>query len=121
MSENQKSILLQGNAAIDAGDHEGFLRLCTEDIVWNFVGERTLQGKQAVREYMSATYREPPAVIVDQLIADGDFLVATGKITLKDEHGVGATYTYCDVWRFRDDKITELNAFVIKTGNSSSS
>jgi ketosteroid isomerase-like protein len=109
---------LQGNAAIAEGNHEGFLQFCTDDTEWNFVGERILKGKQAVREYMAKTYVEPPRFTIAHLIAEGDFLTVVGEIILKDENGTPVRYAYCDVWRFREDKIVELNAFVIKMDGS---
>jgi uncharacterized protein (TIGR02246 family) len=115
MSERNKAILTEANAAITAGNYEGFLAFCTDDTQWTFVGEQVLEGKQAVRQWMAATYDEPPKFAVAQLIADGDFLVALGDITTKDEHGKPARSSYCDVWRFRDGKLAELKAFVVQT------
>lgn len=115
MSEKNKAILEKGNAAVAAGDNEGFLAFCADDTEWTFVGDRTLKGKEAVRRYMAATYIEPPKFTVEDLIAEGDFVTAVGEITIKDENGKETDYSYCDVWRFRGDKIIELKAFVIKT------
>lgn len=114
MIENNKAILERANTAITAGDYEGFLAWCTEDTEWIFVGDRILQGKQAVREWMAATYVESPKFMVENLIAEGDFVTALGKINLPDEEGKTAEYAYCDVWRFRDGKMAQLRAFVIK-------
>jgi uncharacterized protein len=115
MSEKNKAILEQGNAAIAEGNNEGLLSCCADDTEWTFVGDKTLKGKEAVRQYMAATYIEPPKFTVANLIAEGDFVTALGDITLKDENGTAVDYSYCDVWRFRGDKIIELRAFVIKT------
>jgi uncharacterized protein len=115
MMENNKAILGKANAAITDGDNEGFLSFCTEDTKWTFVGDRTLQGKEAVRKWMAKTYAEPPKFMVENLIAEGDFVTALGKIKMKDEDGKMAEFSYCDVWRFREGKMVELNAFVIKT------
>ena len=115
MSEKHKAILLEGNAAIARGDNEGFLAFCADDTEWTFVGDKTVKGKEAVRQYMATAYIEPPKFTVDNLIAEGDFLTALGDITLKDKDGRAVLYSYCDVWRFRGDKIVELKAFVIKT------
>ena len=113
MSKTHKEILLEANAAISRGDFEGFLAHCTEDTVWNFLGDRTLRGKEAVRRWMAETYREPPKFDVRQLIADSEFLAALGEITLKDDTGKPVTFSYCDVWRFESGRLAELNAFVI--------
>lgn len=115
MSENNKAILEAANAAIAEGNYEGFLSFCTDDTQWTFVGDKTLNGKQAVRQWMVTEYVEPPLNIVANLIAEGDFVTAVGDLTIKDEDGKAAHYSYCDVWRFRDGKIVELRAFVIKT------
>ena len=109
-----KEILERANAAISRGDFEGFLSLCTEDTVWTFEGDRRLEGKAAVREWMKATYKEPPRFELHRTIAEGDSLAALGDITLKDAAGKAVDYTYCDVWRFRDGKMAELHAFVVE-------
>lgn len=115
MSDNNKATLKKGNAAIAEGNYEGFLSVCSEDTEWIFVGAQTLKGKEAVRQYMAKTYIEPPKFTVGNLIAEGDFVTALGEITMKDKDGKEATYSYCDVWRFREGKIVELKAFVIES------
>jgi uncharacterized protein len=114
MTEHNKAILEKANTAIAKGDYEGFLSHCTEDTQWTFVGDRVLQGKEAVRKWMETTYSEPPKFTIENLIAEGDFVTALGKISIKDEKGEPSDYLYCDVWRFRDGKMAELKAFVIK-------
>lgn len=115
MSEKNKAILEKGNAAIAEGNNEGFLSFCADDTEWTFVGDKTLKGKEAVRQWMATTYIEPPKFMVANFIAEGDFVTALGDITMKDEDGKAAHYLYCDIWRFRGGKIVELRAFVIKT------
>ena len=115
MSENNKAILEAANAAIAEGNYQGFLSFCTDDTEWTFVGDKTLKGKEAVRQWMATTYVEPPKFRVAHLIAESDFVTALGDITMKDEDGKTAHYSYCDVWRFRGGKMVELKAFVIKT------
>ena len=115
MFERNTAILETANAAIAEGDYEGFLAFCTDDTVWTFVGERILNGKEAVRQWMATTYREPPMFAVAHMIAEGDFVVALGTITTKDEDGKAARSAVCDVWRFRGGKMAELRAFVITT------
>jgi uncharacterized protein (TIGR02246 family) len=114
MSNAHKATLEKANAAIAKGDFEGFLAFCTEDTEWIFEGDRTLRGKNAVREWMIATYKEPPSFKVDRLIAEDDSLAALGEITLKDDAGNETRNMYCDVWRFRDGKLAELRAFVVQ-------
>jgi ketosteroid isomerase-like protein len=112
--EANKEILEEANAAISEGDHEKFLSFCTDDTVWHFIGEQTLEGKQTVREYMQQAYLEPPRFDVEQLICEGDFVTALGKISLKEKDGDWMDYQYCDVWRLKEGKLHELKAFVVE-------
>ncbi|MDX2200137.1 MAG: nuclear transport factor 2 family protein [Phycisphaerae bacterium] len=114
MSNLNKAILNRANAAVTAGDNEGFLSHCTDDVQWTLVGEQTLMGKEAVREYMRTAYLAPPKFTVTHLIAEDDFVTALGDIRLKDATGRVVHSTYCDVWRIRDGKLAELRAFVIE-------
>ena len=115
MEETNKAILEAGNAAIAAGNNEGFLSLCSEDTEWTFVGDKTLRGKEAVRQWMATEYIEPPTNNVVRFIAEGDFLTVLGNLIMRDEDGKATHYEYCDVWRFQASKLVELKAFVIKT------
>jgi uncharacterized protein (TIGR02246 family) len=108
MSQYNKSILEKANAAIMQGDNEGFLAFCTDDTTWTFVGERTLSGKAAVREWMKESYKEPPRFTVTNMIADGDFVAALGSIQIKDEEGEEETHLYYDVWQFRGGLVAGL-------------
>ena len=114
MSQQNKTILEKANEAVMNGDNEGFLAFCTEDTRWNFVGDQILEGKEAIRKYMRKAYVEPPKLKVKHLIAEGDFVTAVGEISMKDESGKMVNYEYCDVWRLRDGKLHEVNAYVIE-------
>jgi uncharacterized protein len=115
MDLDNKAISAAANQAVANGDNEGFLSFCTDDTEWTFVGERTLKGKEAVRQYIATAYREPPRFMVENMIAEGEFVTAIGTISMTGNDGNITDYAYCDVWRFRDGKMAVLKAFVIKT------
>lgn len=117
MLSDHKMILKTGNAAIAAGNNEGFLEFCSEDTVWEFVGDKTLIGKQAVREWMTSEYIHPPKVSISTLVSDGDHLTAVGQVTTIDKDEKETVFDYCDVWEFIDNKIVGLRAFVIEHKN----
>ena len=105
-------VLEAANEAVARGDADGFLQYCTEDTLWEFIGDRTLRGKEEVREWMESTYVQPPRNEVQTMIAEGDSLVAVGRITTIDGT-VETTSAYCDVWTFRDGRLAALRAFVV--------
>lgn len=113
MAGLNKEILRKANAAVIAGDNEGFLSFCADDIVWSTVGGETLRGKEAVRAWMAREYTAPPEFDVQEMIEDGDFVVAIGTINT-EENGVQIANSYCDVWRVRNNRLAELRAFVVK-------
>jgi ketosteroid isomerase-like protein len=114
MNIDNKAVLLKANECVTNGDNEGFLSFCTEDTKWEFVGDKTLNGKDAVREYMKVAYTKPPEFNVKKLIAGEDFVTAIGNISMVDQSGKMIDYAYCDVWQFRDGKMAKLKAFVIE-------
>ncbi|MDD7886749.1 nuclear transport factor 2 family protein [Flavivirga sp. 57AJ16] len=114
MTENNKIILQKANEAVSKGNYEEFLQYCTDDTKWIFVGDQVLNGKEAVRKWMSNEYIEPPQNDVKNLVAENDYLTAIGQIAVMNENGENIKYSYCDVWRFRDGKMAELIAFVIE-------
>lgn len=114
MSDANKATLEAANAAITRGDTEGFLSHCTDDIVWTTIGKETIEGKDALRRWMKEAYAEPPEFTLTTLIAEGDYLTALGEITTKSDDGRSVRNLYSDVWRFRDGKMAELQAFVIE-------
>ncbi|MEH6679900.1 MAG: nuclear transport factor 2 family protein [Sediminicola sp.] len=112
--QQNKEILIKANNAIKNGDHEGFLAFCTDDTEWKFIGDLTLKGKDAVRQWMAENYIEPPKFDVKYLIAENDFVTAVGEVSMTDKDGKATHYSYSDVWRFRNGKMAELSAFVIE-------
>ena len=115
MSTKNKEIVEKVNASFAEGSVEEFLSHCADDVVWTMVGNKTTRGKTGIREWMAGMDIEPPKFTVDNIIADGDFVMAYGDMTMKEKDGKTVPYAYCDIYRFRDGKIVELNSFVIKT------
>lgn len=119
MSERNKLVVDQINEAFFKGNFEGFLHFCRDDVRWTIVGDRTVNGKDAIREWMNSMAAEhselPKFTATPPTIAEGDFVVARGDMTMKDKEGKEGRYSYCDVYRFDGEKIAELTSFVVNT------
>jgi ketosteroid isomerase-like protein len=115
MSTRNKEIVEKVNASFAANNLEGFLAQCADDVEWTMVGEKICKGKAAIRDWIKAMPAEPPVFTVATLIGEGDLVMAQGDMTMNEKERKAVPYSYCDIYRFRGDKIVELKSFVIKT------
>ena len=119
VATTHKRIVEQSNDAFARNDMESFLNLCTEDLQWTMVGETTVKGKRAIREWMKSMDPGTPVIKVDQIAVEGDYAFCCGSLRMKDNEGREAPYEFCDVYRFQGDRIAALKAFLIKTDQPS--
>ena len=115
MSARNKEIVENVNAAFARGDTDGFLSFCTDDIVFQIIGDRSVKGQDAIRSWMASGPQGPPTFTVDEVIAEGDVVIARGNMTMKGEDGTPEAYSYCDVYHFRGGQVADLSAYVVKT------
>jgi len=122
MSQENKEIVEKVNASFMEGNSEEFLSFCSEDIKWTMIGEKHVEGKQAIRDWMKEMEgMEPPKFTVTNLIAEGETVVCAGDMTMNDKDGKAVPYGYCDIYHFRDGKIAELSSFVVKSERAADS
>ncbi|MGH9899162.1 MAG: nuclear transport factor 2 family protein [Pyrinomonadaceae bacterium] len=123
MSERNKETVGKVNDAFQTGNFEGFLDFCADDVEWTIVGDRTVKSKEEIRQWMQSMAKENPEppkfTVVNPVIAEADFVVARGDMTMKDKDDKEGQYSYCDVYRFRGGKIAELSSFVVKNRTKS--
>jgi ketosteroid isomerase-like protein len=115
MVTSTKNIVEKVNAAFADNKMEDFLAFCADDFEWTMVGDETKKGKDSIRQWMGSIPSDVPKFDVKQVIAEGDFVVCYGDMTMKEQK-VDVPYSYCDLYRFRDGKIAELRSWVMKTG-----
>lgn len=117
MSEKYKEIVKEVDASFAENNMEGFLAHCADDVEWKMVGDTKKKGKDSIREWMSSMGEgmEPPKFNARKMIAEGETVAAYGEMTMKNETGEEASYEYCDIYRFENDKIVELISLVIKS------
>jgi uncharacterized protein len=115
MLEKNKETIKNLNEVIRENDLEKFLAFFTDDVQWTKVGDKAANGKEALRQVIQSLGDAPPPsrVSFHLMIAEGDAVAAYGKLTVKDEDGTTVSQDFCDIYRFRSDKIAELIAFDI--------
>jgi uncharacterized protein len=121
MAANRKEIVRQINDAFAANDLEKVLSFCADDFTWTMVGESTMRGKDAIRKWMASMNPQPPKFTVDATVAEGDYVIARGDMTMSErKDGPTIPYAFCDIYRFAGDKVAELTAFVVRTDKTRS-
>jgi uncharacterized protein len=120
MAVKNKAIVNKANAAFADNNVEGFLALCANDVEWTMVGDRTVKGKDGIREFMASMPMQPPTFTVSDVIAEGDFVMAHGDMRMDENGRKAVPYAYCDIYHFRGNQIDQLRSFVIKTDGSAS-
>ena len=125
MSERNKETVGKVNKALSAGNFELLFDLCADDLLFTIIGDRTVKGKENARQFMrsmAVESPEPPKINpIDPILADGDFVVSRGNMQMKEKDGKEGYYSYCDIYRFRGDKIAELSSYVVKAEAQSKS
>ncbi len=114
MHTDYKSIVDKINKTFDNNDTEAFLSYCADDIVWIMPGDKTYNGKESIRQMMSNMQGEPPQFTIKDLISENDLVVCRGDMKMKDKEGITKDYVFCDVYRFKEQKIAELTSYIIQ-------
>jgi ketosteroid isomerase-like protein len=115
MSDKNIAIVKEINDAFTQNNVEGFLAHCTEDLKWNMAGDGEHTGKSSIREWMKQMEgHEPPKFTVDGIFGDEGHVACHGQMTMKNQEGKEGKYSYCDVYTFKGDKVTELRSFVVE-------
>ena len=124
MSENtaelNKQIVLQGYAALKAGDVAGYFDRMAEDVTVTYFGNhrfsRTFRGKGDIMENFVPPLLDrlegPIKITVTNAIAEGDqvFVEAQGESRTKD--GLNYNNLYGIVLKLKDGKITEIREYM---------
>jgi ketosteroid isomerase-like protein len=104
MSEqDNKEAIERGYAAFTSGDIEAVMSLFDDDIEWVQPGQSavsgTFHGKAEVMEHLGRLAEKTLTVKLNQLIAEGDTVVAITEVTAGGETGEDA-----DVFTLRNGK-----------------
>jgi predicted SnoaL-like aldol condensation-catalyzing enzyme len=120
MAANRKEIVQRINEAFAENNLEKVLSFCTDDLKWTMVGDRTVRGKEAIRQWMASMDPQPPQLSIQQTVAEDDVVIVRGDMLMQEKkNGPSIPYTWCDIYRFTGDKVAELTAFVIRTDRAS--
>ena len=122
-TERNRELLTQWYTALQEGDWQTISDMHADDVVYYMVGTTPVSGKlEGKAECLGEMINKK---LLGQLVSDEVRFSQKWRIMCVDEHGgvgvmqgggptlSGDLYqqTYCEIFRFKDDKIQELHAF----------
>ena len=120
-SKENKELVRHIFAEIGKGNHQPFLDAVAEDFTVTCIGTTPVSGtykgiKKVSEEFIGpvmASFESPPTVVVDRIIAEGDFVVtvAHGEGGVS-KNGKAYNITYCHVMRLQDGKLVESTEYL---------
>ncbi len=113
---NEKRIVQQWFDCVAKNDGEGLFALFADDVVYHLKGSTpvsgTYRGKQSIAEDFFIPWRRQIdgdlVVTVDELIGEGERVVALGRGKAKTVFGLPYDNDYAFVFRVRDGRIVEV-------------
>ena len=95
-----------------AGDLDGSLAYCADDIVWDNVPLKPFEGKARVREFLEKFARGMSNTHYDikNHLESGDLLMLEG-VENYDKGGQSVSVPYMAVFKFRDGRITHMSDY----------
>ncbi len=122
MSAADNKVVIRNNfAELAKGNGEPLLASLADDVQWTIVGttvlSKTFNGKQAVIDGLLVPFRNALVdghihIHVDNLLADGDYVVVQGHGEAMTKRGVAYNNTYCWVYRFANGRIAALTEYL---------
>lgn len=116
----RKTAIKDAFAALAEGKGEVLLGLIDDAVEWTIIGNTkfsgVFRGKTEVLERLlgplSGLLEGHLHITVDNVIAEGDYVVVQGRGTSRTAAGGTYNNTYCWVYRWRGDKIVALTEYL---------
>lgn len=116
MSDANKQLMRDMFAALSAGDADGFLGPLADDVQWTIHGTTKYSGlydgkADAAKRLLGVLGGQLDgglAVVVDDMVADGDWVVGRGRGLSRTTTGNDYNNEYCWWYRIVDGKVVEI-------------
>src|SRR4028119_1085159 len=99
--------------AFAKGDMEFAEPYLSPGIRWNIIGEDTVTGKEQVLEVSKMLQLESfPVITIKNIVAQENYVVVESTGVAKTKVGKPYNQSYCDVFRFGDNKLQEVTTYL---------
>ncbi|MBC7826857.1 MAG: nuclear transport factor 2 family protein [Chitinophagaceae bacterium] len=84
-----------------------------DDIKWNILGNSAIIGKEQVLEVSKMQQLESfPVITIKNIVAEDAYVVVESTGKAKTKNGKPYNQTYCEVFKFNDEKLQEINTYL---------
>lgn len=110
---NNKEIVRQVAQGLLDADIDKVLSHMTDDVQMGWPGYFELEpGKDAIRKF----FADIPEIVsgsIESLIADGDTVAGTGRVTTRHKDGSLKNSFFCDVYELENGKVKRLKSYMV--------
>lgn len=97
------------NEAFSKNNLDFILNNMSDDIVWNFVGEKSMRGKEEIREFMKPMSNiETLEMELLQIISGEESAAANGRMKIKEPSGEIKSFGFADFYELEGLKIPKV-------------
>lgn len=115
--EEKEEFIKTFNEAFSRNDLDFILDNMTNDVEWNFIGEKTMKGKDAVKEFMEPMKNiETLEMELQQIIARDGTAAANGRMKIKELTGEIKSFGFADFYELEgstNPKIKRMTSYVV--------
>ena len=108
-----KQLLKKISEEFARGNLEFSVAYLADDIKWKIAGSNPIIGKDQVLEVSKMLQLESfPVITINNVVAEGDYVVVESTGKAKTKNGKPYNQTYCEVFRFNDEKLQEITTYL---------
>ncbi len=113
-SSPKMEFLKEFNIAFAKGNVEFITESVTDEIVWDIIGDRRIEGKEKFREELEKMKsKKTTELIIDQILSHGKEGATNGIMKMQN----GKKYAFSDFYKFKGakgSKIKSITSYVIE-------
>jgi uncharacterized protein len=113
MKTIDNQLLIKISEAFSKGNMEFSSIYLADDVKWNILGSSPIIGKKQVLEVSKMLQLESfPLVTIKNIVAEGNYVVVESAGEAKTKNGKPYNQTYCDVFKFNQEKLVEITTYL---------
>lgn len=113
MKTINNQLLIKVSVEFTKGNLEFAGAYLADNIKWNILGENSITGKEQVLEVSKMLQLESfPVITIKNVVAEGDYVVIESTGRAKTKSGKPYNQTYCDVFKFQDEKLQGITTYL---------